>query len=66
MNKLVLKPGREKTLKRRHPWVFSGAVGKLTGEPAAGETIEVHSSDGELADTVQQRGWGAGYLRGQS
>ena len=48
MNKLVLKPGREKSLKRRHPWVFSGAVGKLTGEPAAGETIEVHSSDGEF------------------
>ncbi len=26
MSKLVLKPGREKSLKRRHPWVFSGAV----------------------------------------
>jgi 23S rRNA (cytosine1962-C5)-methyltransferase len=33
LNKLVLKPGREKSLKRRHPWVFSGAVAKLTGEP---------------------------------
>ena len=48
MHKLVLKSGREKSLKRRHPWVFSGAVAKLTGDPQAGETIEVHSSDGEF------------------
>ena len=48
MNKLLLKPGREKSLKRRHPWVFSGAVAKLTGEPEHGETIEIHSSDGEF------------------
>ena len=46
--KLVLKSGRAKSLKRRHPWVFSGAVARLTGEPEAGETIEVHSSDGEF------------------
>jgi 23S rRNA (cytosine1962-C5)-methyltransferase len=48
MNKLVLKLGREKSLKRRHPWVFSGAVARLAGPPEAGETIEVHSSDGEF------------------
>lgn len=48
MHKLVLKPGREKSLKRRHPWVFSGAVAKLTGEPESGETIEIQSSDGEF------------------
>ena len=48
MNKLILKPGREKSLKRRHPWVFSGAVAKLTGDPQPGDTIEIHSSDGEF------------------
>ena len=48
MNKLVLKPGREKSLKRRHPWVFSGAVAKVTGKPETGETIEIHSSTGEF------------------
>ena len=48
MNKLVLNPGREKSLKRRHPWVFSGAVAKVTGKPESGETIEVHSSTGEF------------------
>ena len=48
MNKLVLKPGREKSLKRRHPWIFSGAVAKVPGEPEAGETVEIHSSNGEF------------------
>lgn len=48
MHKLILKAGREKSLKRRHPWVFSGAVAKLQGEPGPGETVEVHSADGEF------------------
>jgi 23S rRNA (cytosine1962-C5)-methyltransferase len=46
--RLILKPGREKSLKRRHPWVFSGAVSKFTGMPEAGDTVEVHSADGEF------------------
>jgi 23S rRNA (cytosine1962-C5)-methyltransferase len=45
---LILKPGREKSLKRRHPWVFSGAVERLEGEPGAGETVEIRSSAGEF------------------
>ena len=48
MNKLILKHGREKSLKRRHPWIFSGAVARIEGAPDAGETIEVRSSAGEL------------------
>jgi 23S rRNA (cytosine1962-C5)-methyltransferase len=43
---LVLKPGREKTVMRRHPWIFSGAVGEIVGEPKAGETVAIHSSAG--------------------
>jgi 23S rRNA (cytosine1962-C5)-methyltransferase len=46
MNRLILKSGREKSLKRRHPWVFSGAIEKLQGKPELGETVEVHSIDG--------------------
>jgi 23S rRNA (cytosine1962-C5)-methyltransferase len=46
MHKLVLKPGREKSLKRRHPWIFSGAVARVEGEPAPGDTVEVRSSNG--------------------
>lgn len=46
MAKLVLKPGREKSLQRRHPWVFSGAVERIEGTPAPGETLQVRSSAG--------------------
>lgn len=47
MHKLTLKPGREKSLKRRHPWIFSGAVAHVAGEPHSGDTIAVHAHDGE-------------------
>jgi 23S rRNA (cytosine1962-C5)-methyltransferase len=45
--KLHLKKGREKSLRRRHPWIFSGAVEKVTGRPAAGDTVEVVDSSGK-------------------
>jgi len=45
MNALVLKQGREKSLRRRHPWIFSGAVEKAGGKP--GETLEVRDSSGK-------------------
>jgi 23S rRNA (cytosine1962-C5)-methyltransferase len=48
MSALVLKPGREKSLKRRHPWVFSGAIGRVLGKPGAGETVEVKSAAGAV------------------
>jgi 23S rRNA (cytosine1962-C5)-methyltransferase len=43
---LVLKPGREKSLLRRHPWVFSGAIGRVVGEPELGATVAVRAADG--------------------
>jgi len=46
MNALVLKQGREKSLKRRHPWIFSGAIERVVGKPQAGDTVEVRSADG--------------------
>ena len=48
MQKIILKPGREKSLKRRHPWVFSGAVAKLPGGIEPGDTVEVCASNGEF------------------
>jgi 23S rRNA (cytosine1962-C5)-methyltransferase len=45
--RLHLKKGREKSLKRRHPWIFSGAVEKVSGKPGAGETIEVLDAAGK-------------------
>ena len=48
MHKLILRPDREKALKRRHPWIFSGAVACVEGEPASGDSVEVWSSAGEF------------------
>jgi 23S rRNA (cytosine1962-C5)-methyltransferase len=36
-----LKPGREKPVLRRHPWIFSGAVADIEGEPTDGQTVDV-------------------------
>jgi 23S rRNA (cytosine1962-C5)-methyltransferase len=41
-----LKPGREKSLLRRHPWVFSGAIQGVSGDPLPGETVDVLDSRG--------------------
>ncbi len=45
---LLLKPGREKSLLRRHPWVFSGSIAAVQGEPATGETVEVKDAAGRF------------------
>jgi len=47
MKSLHLKVGRDKSLKRRHPWIFSGAIDKVDGEPARGETVLVKSAAGQ-------------------
>jgi 23S rRNA (cytosine1962-C5)-methyltransferase len=47
MIKIVLKPGKEQSLLRFHPWVFSGAIKKIEGKPGEGELVEVFS-DNEL------------------
>jgi 23S rRNA (cytosine1962-C5)-methyltransferase len=43
-----LKPGREKSLRRRHPWVFSGAIQRVDGEPEAGATVELVAPSGDF------------------
>jgi 23S rRNA (cytosine1962-C5)-methyltransferase len=43
-----LGEGRERSLKRRHPWVFSGAIEHVEGEPAAGDTVRLESAAGEF------------------
>ncbi len=48
MPSLILKPGREKSLLRRHPWIFSGAILRVEDEPVSGATVEVRSSKGEF------------------
>ncbi len=46
MDKIYLKPKREESLRRFHPWIFSGAIKKVEGSPAEGDVIEVFSSEG--------------------
>lgn len=43
-----LKPGREKPLLRRHPWIFSGAIASVDGDIANGQTVEVVDSKGDF------------------
>ncbi len=46
--RIVLKKGKEKPLLRGHPWVFSGAVARVEGDPSPGNLGEVYSAEGEF------------------
>lgn len=46
MTKIYLKRGREESLLRFHPWVFSGAIAQIVGDPAEGDIVGVFASDG--------------------
>jgi 23S rRNA (cytosine1962-C5)-methyltransferase len=48
MREVVLHPGRERSPRRRHPWVLSGAVAREPGAAVAGELVRVVSADGEV------------------
>ena len=51
MKTIRLKPGKDKSLRRRHPWVFDGAIAK--GGADAGETVRIDSHEGDFL------AWGA-------
>jgi 23S rRNA (cytosine1962-C5)-methyltransferase len=65
MKQLILKPGREKSLARRHPWIFSGAVERVDGAPETGDTVAVRAASGEFlvwaayspASQIRARAW---------
>lgn len=46
--KVYLKSGKEESLKRFHPWVFSGAIARVEGEPEEGEIVDVYTSKKEF------------------
>ena len=48
MIKVILRRGREDSLRRYHPWVFSGAIAEIQGNPAEGDLVSVHASDGSV------------------
>ena len=48
MNSIILKAGRQKSLLRKHPWIFSGAIADVQGKPVAGETMQVRDASGKV------------------
>lgn len=48
MKELWLKPEKEKSLLRRHPWIFSGAIGQVKGDPESGDTVDIRAFDGRF------------------
>ena len=48
MIQLFLKPNKENSIKRFHPWIFSGAIAKMSGTPHEGELVEVYSHEKEF------------------
>ena len=71
MSKIYLKKGREESLLRFHPWVFSGAISQVVGHPAEGDLVTVYASDGSLLGcghyqvgsiAVRMLGFGCEYL----
>ncbi len=58
MGKVVLKPGKDRPVRGRHPWIFSGAIQRVEGKALDGSIVEVHAADS---------GWLArGYLNRRS
>src|SRR3970040_367282 len=65
MHKVILKSGREKSLLRRHPWVFSGAIARVEGSPKAGDSVRIVAQDGRFLalaahhpeSQISARGW---------
>jgi 23S rRNA (cytosine1962-C5)-methyltransferase len=65
VRRATLQAGREKSLRHKHPWVFSGAIAAVEGAPASGETVVLCSADGELlasaawspASAIRARVW---------
>jgi 23S rRNA (cytosine1962-C5)-methyltransferase len=62
---ILLKAGREKSLLRRHPWIFSGAVERVDGAPLSGDTLPVRDDAGGFLawaaynpnSQITARGW---------
>lgn len=48
MKEIILKKGKEESIERRHPWVFSGAIARTPSAIEEGEWVEVRSSGGKL------------------
>jgi len=60
-----LNPGRDKSMLRRHPWVYAAAIARVTGSPNSGDTVRVIAADGRFlaraayspASLLRARAW---------
>jgi len=52
VHRVTLHAGREKSLRLKHPWVFSGAIASVDGAPGSGETVALHAADGPFLATA--------------
>ena len=60
-----VKPGRERSLLQRHPWIFSGAIASVAPDPEAGATVDVLAADGRFlaraayspSSSIRARAW---------
>ena len=65
MPRLILNAGKERSLMRRHPWVFAGSVDRLEGRARPGDTVDIHSAEGKWlargawspASQIRARAW---------
>jgi len=48
MQTLILKPGKERSLLRRHPWIFANAIDRVEGRQVSGATFVVRSHSGQF------------------
>ncbi len=46
--RLTLRPGKEQSLQRRHPWVFSGAISRADRQPQEGDLVDLYTSTGDF------------------
>ncbi|SAK39784.1 SAM-dependent methyltransferase [Caballeronia catudaia] len=48
MNTITLKPAKDRSLVRRHPWIYANAIARVDGDPAPGATVVVRAADGRF------------------
>jgi len=48
MNTITLKPAKDKSLVRRHPWIYANAIEHVEGKPAPGATVLIRAHDGRF------------------
>jgi 23S rRNA (cytosine1962-C5)-methyltransferase len=66
--RLILRPGKERSLLRRHPWIYANAIARVDGHPGSGETVQVLAADGRFlawaayspSSSLRARAWSFG------